>query len=130
MDKISQTEEAMKSGNGLQKTSKPSLSGGLVTIYIFFYFSVALVADRGKGRQLRGFFRQPARQRECNKVGNGSATKSATGWDFQKGSSRCSEISTNPSGIFLAPLLVSVAGASRSQLFCLPYSGNIRGLEK
>ena len=62
--------------------------------------------------------------------GNGSATKSATGRDFQKGSSICSVTSTNPSGIFSAPLLVSVAGASRSQPFCLPYSGNIRGLEK
>ena len=65
-----QRVSATKSGNGLQKTSKPSLSGGLVTIYIFFYFSVALVADRGKSPQLRGFPRQPARQRECNKVGN------------------------------------------------------------
>ena len=65
-----------------------------------------------------------------NQPGNGSATKSATRWDFQKGSSICSVTSTNPSGIFSAPLLVSVAGASRSQPFCLPYSGNIRGLEK
>ena len=65
-----------------------------------------------------------------NQPGNGSATKSATGWDFQKGSSICSVTSTNPSRIFPAPLLVSVAGFSRSQPFCLPYSGNIRGLEK
>ena len=111
-----------ETGYDTEFSGKPSLSGGLVTIYIFFYFSVALVADRGKSPQLRGFPRQPARQRECNKV--------ATGRDFQKGSSICSVTSTNPSGIFSAPLLVSVAGASRSQPFCLPYSGNIRGLEK
>ena len=36
--------------NGLQKTSKPYLSGGLVTIYIFFYFSVVLVVIGEKSR--------------------------------------------------------------------------------
>ena len=42
----------------------------------------------------------------------------------------CSVTSSNPSGIFSAPLLMSVAFVSRSQPFCLPYSGNTRGLEK
>ena len=42
----------------------------MALIFIFFYFSVVLVADKGKSPQLRGVSRQPARQRECNRVGN------------------------------------------------------------
>ena len=49
---------------------------------------------------------------------------------FQNGSSICSVTSTKPSIDFSGGLSVSVAGISRSQPFCLPYSANILGLEK
>ena len=65
-----------------------------------------------------------------NRVGNGIATKSATGCHFQNGSSICSVISTNPSGMLPGWLSLSVAAFSRSQPFCLPNPANILGFEK
>ena len=92
-------------------------------LFLFsFIFLLFWLLIRGKARSYGGF--------PGNRLGNGSATGSATGCIFQKGSSICSVTSSNPSGIFSAPLLMSVAFVSRSQPFCLPYSGNTRGLEK
>ena len=125
---MSQTGEGRQRSpaTGFKKPRKQSLSGGLVIYYFFFYFSVALVVRGEKSPQLRAFSRQPARQRDSNGVGNRLSFPRI----FQKGSSTCSVTSTNPSGVFSRPLSAPVAGASRSQPFCLPYPSNIRGLEK
>jgi len=113
---------ATKSGNGLQKTSN-SFSIWLLVIYLlFFYFSVVLVVGVEKALEIKAF--------PGNRVGNGIAIKWATGCHFQNGSSICSVISTNPSGMLPGWLSLSVAAFSRSQPFCLPNPANILGLEK
>lgn len=117
-----QRVSATKSGNGLQKTLQTISVWHYLLFILFFYFSVVLVVIREKSPQLWDFPRQPARQRDSN--------RGATGCPFQNGSSICSATSTKPSIVFSDGLPESVAGFSRSQPFCLPYSENILGFGK
>ena len=118
-----QRVSATKSGNGLQKTLQTISIWRWLLFILFFYFSVVLVVIGEKSPQLWVFPRQPARQRDSNRG-------RATGCHFQNGSSICSVTSTKPSIVFSGGLPESVAGFSRSQPFCLPYSENILGFGK
>ena len=53
-----------KSGNGLQKTLQTISIWRWLLFILFFYFSVVLVVIREKSPEIRGFPRQPARQRD------------------------------------------------------------------
>ena len=69
---------ATKSGNGLQKTSNIVLSGSYPVFAFFFDFSVAFVV-----RLLKTFVnKSDLRDSPGNGVGNGIATRSATGSIF------------------------------------------------
>ena len=114
-----QRVSATKSGNGLQKTLQTISIWHYLLFILFFYFSVVLVVIEEKSPEIRDF---PGLM-PCN----GIATEGATGYHFQNGSSICSVTSTKPSIVFSDGLHKSVAEFSRSQPFCLPYSGNILG---
>ena len=116
----------MKSSNGLQKTLQTISIWRWLLFILFFYFSVVLVVIVEKSPEIRDF---PGLM-PCNRLGNGIATWDVTGCPFQNGSSICSVTSTKPSIVFSDGLHKSVAGFSRSQPFCLPYSGNILGFGK
>lgn len=126
MKTAKQRVSATKSGNGLQKTLQTISFWHYLLFILFFYFSVVLVVIRKKSPEIRDF---PGLM-PCNRLCNGIATGGATGCHFQNGSSICSVTSTKPSIVFPDGLLKSVAGFSRSQPFCLPYSENILGFGK
>ena len=117
-----QRVSATKSGNGLQKTLQTISIWRWLLFILFFYFSVVLVVIREKSPEIRGFPRQPARQRDSNRGCNGLS--------FSEWKLICSVTSTKPSIVFSDGLPESVAGFSRSQPFCLPYSENILGFGK
>ena len=121
-----QRVSATKSGNGLQKTLQTISIWRWLLFILFFYFSVVLVVIVEKSPEIRDF---PGLM-PCNRLGNGIATVDVTGCPFQNGSSICSATSTKPSIVFSDGLPESVAGFSRSQPFCLPYSENILGFGK
>ena len=117
-----QRVSATKSGNGLQKTLQTISIWHYLLFILFFYFSVVLVVIREKSPQLWGFPRQPARQWDSNRGCNGLSFSEGTlhlFCDLHKTVHRFSD-----------GLLKSVAGFSRSQPFCLPYSENILGFGK
>ena len=66
-----QRVSATKSGNGLQKTLQTISIWRWLLFILFFYFSVVLVVIRKKSPEIRGFPRQPARQRDSNRGCNG-----------------------------------------------------------
>ena len=66
-----QRVSATKSGNGLQKTLQTISIWHYLLFILFFYFSVVLVVIREKSPEIRGFPRQPARQRDSNRGCNG-----------------------------------------------------------
>ena len=66
-----QRVSATKSGNGLQKTLQTISIWRWLLFILFFYFSVVLVVIREKSPEIRGFPRQPARQRDSNRGCNG-----------------------------------------------------------
>ena len=117
-----QKVSATKSGNGLQKTLQTISIWRWLLFILFFYFSVVLVVIREKSLEIRGFLRKPARQRDSNRGCNGlsfSEWKLHLFCDLHKAIHRFSD-----------GLPESVAGFSRSQPFCLPYSENILGFGK
>ena len=66
-----QRVSATKSGNGLQKTLQTISIWRWLLFILFFYFFVVLVVIREKSPEIRGFSRQPARQRDNNRGCNG-----------------------------------------------------------
>ena len=57
--------------NGLQKTLQTISIWRWLLFILFFYFFVVLVVIREKSPEIRGFSRQPARQRDNNRGCNG-----------------------------------------------------------
>ena len=113
-----QRVSATKSGNGLQKTLQTISIWRWLLFILFFYFSVVLVVIREKSPEIRGFPRQPARQRDSNRGCNG---RSFSEWKLHL---FCDLHKT------IHRFFRRVAGFSRSQPFCLPYSENILGFGK
>ena len=66
-----QRVSATKSGNGRGKTLQTISIWRWLLFILFFYFSVVLVVIRVKSPEIRGFHRQPARQRDSNRGCNG-----------------------------------------------------------
>ena len=113
-----QRVSATKSGNGLQKTLQTISIWRWLLFILFFYFSVVLVVIKEKSPEIRDFPWQPARQRDSNRGCNGlsfSEWKLHLFCDLHKAIHR---------------FFRRVAGFSRSQPFCLPYSENILGFGK
>ncbi len=102
---------------------------------LFFYFFVVLVVIREKSPEIRGFSRQPARQRDNNRGCNGlsfSEWKLHLFCDLHKTIHRFfRRVAGVRCRVFTLPALLSAIFGKHSWVpFCLPYSENILGFGK